>query len=784
MARGWWLLVGLVACVTEPLGTDAAGVGGATTGGFGGSVGVGGSGGMAGPTIDESGPLGAQLDDAGHLQLAVRSGSAERIEAWLYAESFGAEALKRVVLEPRDGGLFRGVVSADELANAGLSDTIYYGLRAWGPGWSYDASWTPGSEVGFSSDVTDEGHRFNPNKLLLDPYAKETSHDPFHAGHADGLAYTSGPDHRATDTGPFAPKGIVIAEPDASAAWSRPQLKDQIIYEVHLRGFTKADETLPATLRGTYAGAATKAGYLADLGVTAIELLPLHETQNQQNDLDPHSADGDNYWGYSSLSFLAPERRFASDTSPGGPTRELEAMVEAFHAEGIAVIVDVVFNHTGEGGPWNAAGDVAPFFSWRGLDNAGYYQLGQDAAHYQNDNGVGPNLAATSPVARDLVIDALRYWHVELGVDGFRFDLAPILANGCEQGCFSFDPHDAEGILRRAHEQLPDAWLIAEPWGTGAGTYQIGNFPEGWAEWNGPFRDMIRDDQNRLGSADVTPGWLADRLSGSWSLFGDDGRPPWASINFVVAHDGMTHADLYRCNDKDNDQPWPYGPSDGGTDDDRAWDQGGDPADQRHAARTGMALVMVSAGVPMITGGDEWLRSQRCNNNAYNLDSPGIWLDWNGPDTEPAFHHFARSLMRFRNAHPALRPTDYRPLTDGDGNGLAAVTFFRDDGAIADAAYLDDPAHHVIAFRVDGEEAGDPARSIFIAYNGWDNGVFVSLPATTNDHAWHLASDTNPWLEGEGNFYAPGSEPTLPDQQTYLLGERSLVILLEQSTGS
>ncbi|MCA9620513.1 MAG: glycogen-debranching protein, partial [Myxococcales bacterium] len=440
---------------------------------------------------------------------------------------------------------------------------------------------------------------------------------------------------------------------------------------------------------------------------------------------------------------------------------------------------DVVFNHTAEGDAWNQAGDVAPFFSWRGLDNTGYYQLGQDAAHYQNDNGVGPNLASTQPIARDIVIDALRYWHEELGVDGFRFDLAPILANGCEQGCFAFDANDPDGILRRAAAELPDAWLIAEPWGTGPGTYQIGHFPPGWAEWNGAYRDTIRDDQNRSTTAAVTPGWLADRLSGSWSLFGDDGRPPAASINFVVAHDGLTHGDLYRCNGKNNGQPWPYGPSDGGTDDDRAWDQGGDPVAQRQAARTGMALLLVSAGVPMITGGDEMRRTQQCNNNAYNLDSPGIWLDWSLLASEERFHAFARSMLRFRRDHPALRPAAYRPFVDGNGNGLPAVAFFRDDGAVADAPYLDDASRHFLALRIDGEEAGDPARSLFIAYNGWDQGIVVTLPATATGQTWHLVSDTHAWLEGEGNFYAPGQEPVLPQQDEYLLGGRALLILVE-----
>ncbi len=731
-------------------------------------------------TIDETGPLGARFDEDGHLQIAVRSMVAERIEAWLYTAATGAPEKHVVVLEVRGDGFFRGVVPAAVLAEKGLAETVYYGLRAWGPGWAWDPEWTPGSEIGFEKDVDEAGNRFDPNKLLLDPYARETSHDPRTPTHQDGWVYTTGPEHRAEDSALVAPKGIVVHEEPADLGTppARP-LKDQIVYEVHVRGFTMTDESLPEEIRGTYAGAAAKAAYLADMGVTAIELLPLHETQNEQNDVDPTSATGDNYWGYSSLSFFAPERRYSSDKAPGGPTRELQAMVKAFHDEGIAVLVDVVYNHTGEGGNWNKEGDVAPLHSWRGLDNTGYYQLGKDVAHYQNDNGVGPNLAAKSLLARDMVIDSLRYWHEDLGVDGFRFDLAPILANGCEKGCFQFDGEDPKGILRRAVSELPGVFMIAEPWGTGPGTYQMGHFPEGWAEWNDQYRNTLRADQNQDGIASVTPGWLADRLSGSYSAFGDDGRPPWSSINFLVAHDGLTHRDLYSCNGKKNNQAWPYGPSDGGTDDNRAWDQGGDPVAQRQAARTGLSLLMVSAGVPMITGGDEMYRTQKCNNNPYNLDSVGSWLDWKGSVTFPAFHSFARKLMRFRNAHPAFRPDAYRPLGDTDGNGLPAITFLRDNGAKADAAYLDNAGNDFLAFRIDGEEAGDSVRSIFVAYNGWKDGINVTLPPTAPGQTWHLVSDTHPWLEDEDNFLDEASAPVV-DEPTYLLGKRSVLILVER----
>lgn len=705
--------------------------------------------------------------------------TATRIEAWLYAAPTDAPEKLTVVLTPGEEGYFRGVVSQAALSEQGLSEVVYYGLRAWGPGWPWDEAWTPGSEEGFEVDVDEAGNRFDPNKLLLDPYARETSHDPRTPAHTDGKVFGTGPEHRAKDSASVAPKGVVWKVPtfDTGAPPNTP-LADQTIYEVHVRGFTKADLSLPEELRGTYAGAAAKAAYLKDLGVTTIELLPVHETQNEQNDIDPESASGDNYWGYSSISFFSPERRYASDKSPGGPTREFAEMVKAFHGAGISVILDVVYNHTAEGGTWDSGGQTATMFSWRGLDNTGYYQLGKDPWKYQNDNGVAPNLAAKRPLARDMVIDSLRYFHEVLGVDGFRFDLAPILANGCEKGCFSFDAGDPNGILKRAVAELPGVPLIAEPWGTGPGTYQVGHFPKGWSEWNDQFRNAIRDDQNKDGSVAVTPGWLADRLSGSWSLFGDDGRAPWASVNHVVSHDGFTLRDVYKCNGKNNAQAWPYGPSDGGSDDNHSWDQGGSKEAQRQAARTGLALLMVSAGVPMIVGGDEMYRTQKCNNNPYNLDSIGSWHAWTDLTDNALFFKFARGILRFRAAHPALRPDHYRSSKDNDGNGLPEIRWLRDNGNAADAAYLDNPNNDFLAFQVDGEEAGDSARSLYVAYNGWTDGIQVTLPKTAPGHTWKLVADTHVWLEPEGNFIAEDMAPPYTDP-TYLLGKRAVLVLAE-----
>jgi isoamylase len=597
--------------------------------------------------------------------------------------------------------------------------------------------------------------------------------------------FASGPDFRHIDSAPFAAKAIALGDEaaDLGAAPTRA-LRDDIIYEVHVRGLTRNDPGVPAALRGTYAGAALKADYLADLGVTAIELLPIQETQDDQNDLEVGTA-GDNYWGYATLSFFAPDRRFAADRSPGGPTREFQAMVRAFHDRGIKVYLDVVYNPTGEGGLWNASGEVAELLSFRGLDNATYYELAGGGRFYHDNNGVAGNVNVADPAVRDLVIDSLAYWHRAMGVDGFRFDLAAVLGNRCTTDCFQFDKLESANILNRAVRSLPvrpeaggaGVDLIAEPWAIGA--YEMGNFPSGWAEWNGTYRDALRADQNLLGVETVTPGELATRIAGSSDLFQDDGRKPWHSINFLVAHDGFTLKDLYSCSGKNNGQAWPFGPSDGGEDHNRSWDHGGDPAAQRQAARTGLALLMLSAGVPMMTGGDEFLRSQRCNNNAYNLDSEGNWLDWNAASGQDAFTRFVRGLMRFRASHPALRPADFFRGRDRDGNGLKDITWLRDDGGEADPGYMAAGDRHFLAYRLDGGDARDTAASIYVAYNGWSGPVAATLPPARAGKSWYRVADTAAWMESLSNFENTPDQDRL-DGTRYQLAGRSLLLLVER----
>jgi isoamylase len=736
--------------------------------------------------------LGAHYDaSASHIVFHVYSSHATRLELCLYKTAFGAPPAAKLVMKKDPAtSIWSKTVAVSTLANTyGISGPVYYGYRAWGPNWPYDKSWTEGSETGFVADVDAEGNRFDPNKLLLDPYAREVSRDPINPDNTDGTIYASGPSYRKIDSGPKGPKGIVI-RPDATDIGDKPTrpLKDDVIYEVHVRGLTMNDESIPAELRGTYKGAGMKVPYLADLGVTAVEFLPVQETQNDANDVDPNSDTGDNYWGYATLAYFAPDRRYSSDKSPGGPTREWKAMVRAFHEKGIKVFIDVVYNHTGEGGAWNPS-DPSTYnvISMRGLDNSVYYSLTGDRKFGWDNTGVGGNYNTFNPVAQQLIVDSLTYWRDALGVDGFRFDLAAVLGNTCQHGCYEYDKLNPDTALNRIARDLaprPAAGgagtdLIAEPWAIGDGTYQVGNFPAGWSEWNGVYRDTLRKYQNKLGVDTVTPGSLATRLAGSADLYQDDGRKPWNSIDFLVAHDGFTLEDLYSCNGKNNGQPWPNGPSDGGTDDNLSWDQGGSAADQRKAARDGFALLMLSAGTPMMTGGDEFLRALHCNNNPYNLDSDANWLDYDWTAQQATFRKFAQRLIAFRKAHPALRPLNFYSGSDGNGNGMEQLRWFKPDGAIADAAYFDDANNHAIAYRIDGTELGDPASAIYVASNGWSGKVTFTLPAAAAGAKWFRVTDTCNWAEGPDQVASPGSETALGGAgATYELCARGVLLLI------
>ena len=736
------------------------------------------------------GKLGASYDATrANVAFKVYSSRATRIELFLYSSATGSEEKARYVLSPGAGGVWSTSLAVATLNSRGLTGTLYYGYRAWGPNWPYSASWVKGSATGFASDVDASGNRFNPNKLLTDPYALEMSHDPVTATMSNGTVYASGALYRTIDTGAIAPKGIVLAG-DTQSTGAKPTraLKDDIVYEVQVRGLTKNDTALTSAYRGTYKGAGLKAPYLASLGVTAVEFLPVQETQNDTNDNDPNTNAGDNYWGYMTLNYFAPDRRYAYDKTPGGPTREFKEMVKAFHDQGIKVLIDVVYNHTGEGGAWNPTDKTTyNIYGMRGLDNPTYYSLTADQQASWDNTGVGGNYNTRNLVAQNLIVDSLAYWRDKLGVDGYRFDLASVLGNTCQHGCYNFDKMDAGNALNRIVSELPPrpvgggsgVDLIAEPWAIGGNSYQVGGFPTGWAEWNGAYRDTLRQMQNKLGSAPVTPGQLAARLAGSSDLFGDDGRKSWHSVNFITAHDGFTLKDLYGCNGKNNSQAWPLGPSDGGEDNNNSWDQGGIAADQRKAARNGMALMMLSAGVPMIVGGDEALRSINCNNNPYNLDSSANWLSWTLSADQANFKAFSAAMMAFRKAHPALRPANFYSSADNNGNAMEQLRWFKPDGAVADATYFNDASNHALAWRLDGTELGDTAAAIYAAHNAWNAQVNFALPWPGAGKSWYRVTDTCNWAEGASQVRAPGFEDAVGGENaSYGLCARGTVLLI------
>lgn len=734
--------------------------------------------------------LGAAYDATkSSINFKIYSSRATRIELYLYSAATGQQEKVHLPMTLGAGNIWSLNVTASQLAGYGITGTVYYGYRAWGPNWPYNAGWTKGTAVGFISDVDASGNRFNPNKLLTDPYALEISHDPTTATMSNSTIYASGSLYRNIDSGSSAPKGIVL-QGDTQSIGTKPTraFKDDIVYEAHVRGLTKNDSSIAAAYRGTYKGAGLKAPYLASLGVTAVEFLPVQETQNDTNDADPNSDTGDNYWGYMTLGYFAPDRRYSADQTAGGPTREFKEMVKTFHDNGIKVYIDVVYNHTGEGGPWNSSDKTTyNICGMRGLDNPTYYSLTSDFQGPWDNTGVGGNYNTRNTVAQNLIVDSLAYWRDTLGVDGYRFDLASVLGNTCQHGCYNFDKTDSGNALNRIVAELPPrpagggsgVDLIAEPWAIGGNSYQVGGFPVGWAEWNGMYRDMVRQSQNKLGVAAVTTGTMATRFSGSSDLYGDDGRKPWNSVNFLTAHDGFTLKDLYSCNTKNNSQAWPYGPSDGGEDNNNSWDQGGIAADQRKAARNGLALMLLSGGTPMIVGGDEALRSINCNNNPYNLDSTATWQNWSWTTDQSNFQAFAKGLVAFRKAHAALRPANFYSSVDNNGNVMEQLRWFKPDGSVADATYFNDANNHTIAWRIDGSELGDTASAIYVAYNAWSASVNFTLPWPGNGKSWYRVTDSCGWAEGAGQVRTPGAEDFIGGENyVYGICGRGVLLLI------
>jgi isoamylase len=540
----------------------------------------------------------------------------------------------------------------------------------------------PGQRYGFRVHgryAPDDGHRFNPHKLLIDPYAKAIDGDlDWHAGNVLPYVAAGTPDDDfqidTVDDAAAVPKSVVV---DPGFDWEGDQLlrtpwADTLIYELHVKGFTKLFPGLPEHLRGTYAGLASDEAiaYLTDLGVTAVELLPIHHFVHERH---LATAGRVNYWGYSSIGFFAPHAGYSAGGAYGEQVREFKGMVKAMHRAGIEVILDVVYNHTAEGN------HLGPMLSFRGIDNRSYYRLlPDDPRIYMDFTGTGNSLNPVHPSVLRLIMDSLRYWVTECHVDCFRFDLASALAREF------YDVDRLSSFFDVIHQDpvLSQVKLIAEPWDVGPGGYQVGNFPILWSEWNGKYRDEVRDFWRGHGHI----GDFAQRLAGSSDLYKDDGRRPFASINFVTAHDGFTLNDLVSYNDKHNEANGEDNRD--GTDDNRSWNCGveGPTEDAEVRAlrarqrRNFLATLLLSIGTPMITAGDEFARTQQGNNNAYCQDSEISWVDWELSAEQRELLEFTRRVIGLRRRHRAFRRRAFltgRPRTDG---GLPDVWWFRPDG--------------------------------------------------------------------------------------------------------
>ena len=608
-----------------------------------------------------------------------------------------------------------------------------------GPGQRY------GYRVGGPLDPA-QGLRFNPAKLLIDPYATAIE-GPIRWHEANALPYQPDGSEDAdlemdwSDSAAAIPASVVV---DDRFDWEddRPPevpWSETIIYEAHVKGFTEQHPDVREDLRGTYGGLASPeaVGHLRDLGVTAVELMPVHHIADESFLVDRGLT---NYWGYSTIGYFAPHAGYAATGTTGEQVREFKGMVKALHAAGIEVILDVVYNHTAEGN------HLGPMLSLKGIDNRSYYRLVPDDPRYYLDfTGTGNSLNVVHPSVLRLITDSLRYWVTECHVDGFRFDLASALARelyDVDRLSAFFDVIHQDPVLSRVK-------LIAEPWDVGPGGYQVGNFPVLWTEWNGVYRDVVRDFWR--GEAPVSA--LAERLAGSSDLYQGDGRQPSASINFVTAHDGFTLADLVAYDHKHNEANQEDNRD--GTDDNRSWNCGAEgPTDdaginelRRRQQRNLLTTLFVSQGVPMLLGGDEQGRTQHGNNNGWCQDNELSWLDWDLGDDDLALRDFTRRLIRLRRDHPAFRR---RHFLEGDGDALPDAWWFRSDGRRMTKGNWNDGGLRTVGLFLNGEDLPElgphgeeiVGDSFLVLVNGHDHDVEHTLPAMRFGKRWTRELDT------------------------------------------
>jgi isoamylase len=593
-----------------------------------------------------------------------------------------------------------------------------------------------------------EGLRFNPAKLLLDPYAKAIDGVVDWAHDANVLPYVPDGTDEADlelddeDDAAAMPKSVVI---DDAFLWEgdrppRIPFADTVIYETHVKGFTMRHPEVRQDLRGTYAGLASEEAiaYLVELGVTAVELLPVHHISDEAFLAERGLR---NYWGYSTVGYFAPHSEYAATGRRGEQVREFKGMVKALHTAGIEVILDVVYNHTAEGN------HLGPMLSFKGADNRSYYRLApDDPRHYVDFTGTGNSLNPVHPNVLRLIMDSLRYWAIECHVDGFRFDLASALAREF------FDVDRLSAFFDVIHQDpvLSQVKLIAEPWDVGPGGYQVGNFPVLWSEWNGVYRDTMRDYWRGY----TNSGSFAERLAGSSDLYEADGRDPFASINFITAHDGFTLRDLVSYNEKHNEANLEDNRD--GTDDDRSWNCGveGETDDpgvltlRARQTRNFLTTLLVSQGTPMLLGGDEIGRTQRGNNNAWCQDNELSWYDWNARDE--ALRAFTRRLIQLRREHPVFRRESFLRGEELKGSGLPDAWWFRPDGRRMTRRDWQD-GERVLGVFLNGQEIPTPGPrgeevvddSFLLLFNGHDEDRAFMLPRRRFGAQWELELSTS-----------------------------------------
>ena len=594
-----------------------------------------------------------------------------------------------------------------------------------------------------------EGHRFNPAKLLLDPYAKSIDGVVDWAHDANVLPYVPTGDNDADlepddeDDAAAMPRSVVI---DDAFFWEgdrppRVPFADTVIYETHVKGFTMLHPEVREDLRGTYAGLASEPAiaYLHHLGVTAVELLPVHHISDESFLTDRGLC---NYWGYSTIGYLAPHSEYAATGRRGEQVREFKGMVKALHRAGIEVILDVVYNHTSEGN------HLGPMLSFKGVDNASYYRLmPDDPRFYMDFTGTGNSLNPVHPSVLRLIMDSLRYWVSECHVDGFRFDLASALAREL------YDVDRLSAFFDVIHQDpvLSQVKLIAEPWDVGPGGYQVGNFPVLWSEWNGVYRDVMRDYWRGYANC----GEFASRLTGSSDLYEADGRDPFASINFITAHDGFTLRDLVSYDHKHNEANG-EGNHDG-TDDNRSWNHGveGETDDpeigelRTRQQRNYLTTLLLSQGTPMLLGGDEMGRTQHGNNNAWCQDSEVSWYDWTESTEKAQLRRFTRRLIRLRREHKVFRRDNFLRGVEVKDSGLPDVWWFRPDGLKMTRRDWQE-GRHVLGMFLNGKEINTPGPhgedieddAFILLFNAMPEDCVFTLPRRRFGAQWALELST------------------------------------------